>query len=115
MLLVTLQPLKQEHEEAPDEITLAMGYVKSLVEHRCEHTTEEFIGLRHVLGSEDDPADNCEKEGDGQLAEFANRGQQTPLSHNILRLSVDAQQDVDGDEACMVEPPADEGPIGPMP
>ena len=114
MLFFSLQPLDQQESEAESEVLFAMEICH--VEERIgDHCCEIFDGLSHRFGAEDDPADDCEEKGQCELQRFLDVGQESPMSHHILMLRIDAQQIVDGQQGGVEEAPADKRPVSPMP
>ena len=70
--------------------------IRHIEELICEHRRQKIYRLRHILSSEDDPANDGKEEGKGHLQSLLNGGQIATVGHYVFVFRVDAKNVVDG-------------------
>lgn len=83
VFLVALEPLDDNHDADGQHLPLAEYLVDAREGFGVEHLVEITDGAGNAGGTEDDPSDDSQQEGQGHLPQLLHCGQHSVGSHRI--------------------------------
>ena len=114
MLLVTLHPFYEQHQESKQQAKFTV-YGMGIEELIRKHTFQIAPSLRYAFGAEDNPANDGKEERQGHLTKLLDVWQIAFVGYHVFVFRIDAEDIIDGKQCCMVQSLADERPVGSVP